>query len=57
LEFAPFADGRAAADFCVLFLDLGGAAAGNVGANVVLERAEGDQVFVGLVSGVRIEGW
>lgn len=50
LVFAPFADGGAAADGCVLLLDLGGAAGGDYGADVVLEAAEGDEVAVCLCS-------
>lgn len=46
LVFGPFADGGAAADGGVLFLDFGGAAAGDEGAEVALEAAEGDEVCV-----------
>jgi hypothetical protein len=42
LVLGPLADGRAAADGGVLFLDLGGAALGEERADVVLQAAEGD---------------
>lgn len=47
----PFANGGAAADFGVLFFDLGSAAFGDEFGEVGLEGAEGDQVFVGLDGG------
>lgn len=46
LVFAPFADGTAAADGCVLLFDFGGAAGGDEWTEVVLKTAEGDQVRI-----------
>jgi hypothetical protein len=48
LVLGPLADGRPAAYLGVLLLDLGGAAARDVGADVVLKGTEGNEVFVGL---------
>lgn len=42
LVFRPFSDRGAAANCCVLFLNLGGAAESNEGAKVGLERAKGN---------------
>ena len=54
LVLRPLANGRAASDGCVLLLDLGGAASGYNGADVVLEAAEGNEVAVSLRMSVRV---
>jgi hypothetical protein len=46
--FGPLPDGRAAANFSILLLDLGGSSSRKQRANVVLESSKGNQVSVRL---------
>jgi hypothetical protein len=48
LVFGPLPDGRAAANFSILLLDLGGSSSRKQRSNVVLESSEGNQVSVRL---------